>query len=276
MCIRDSLYANHMNQMNIPIFIRMLAINETSEQQYLTILNKSMTIPSQYPQISGSEATVDWFIQQNKAKHEQIEILAYSTIVLHQSPMLIPQYAYHFIYDVNTSKPLTIQFTASTEPFVENPNGSIQKQLPFTGHIRGGFDKSELYYHLNLQMLQNDTIGRVTFGDNKADVFIGGYDPTREQSVLLKGNFGVNYSLKIRHSKPYAVLMMARGGSYKGAFYHQQEIIKVPKSGTLTPFKQAALVTRIYPDSSEMSQLQWIPPAGSSLPIELYFIPLNE
>jgi hypothetical protein len=68
------------------------------------------------------------------------------------------------------------------------------------------------------------------------------------------------------------VMVRARGGSFKGHFKINDGIVLVPASGSLRPADGLFVLARTSGEEEQL-HIEFSPPAGSSLPIDLIFMP---
>ena len=115
---------------------------------------------------------------------------------------------------------------------------------------------------------------RLVIGDGIADSFVNGYDVQRNVATKLSGNYGVVYDITIHNPHNMAVLLMARGGTFKGAFKVNGQFVRVPISGVLAPMDGFVSLGQTSKKDKKLT-IEFIPPAGSSFPLQLVFYPLD-
>ena len=101
------------------------------------------------------------------------------------------------------------------------------------------------------------------------------YRPKVELDVVNGGNYGVVYKIHADKPRKMAVMIMARGGVFKGPFKINGEIIPVPYSGVITAFDGLEVLARTT-GTEDALDIEFTPPAGSAFPIDLIFYPLED
>lgn len=275
------LYANHLNATDENIVLAILATNQTNKSITLKTSRQGEAMPSKYAMLVGSEAAID-FLSVQAADEEQGQVLTVApgeTVVYRQLPALMPQYSINAMYDVEASGKLLLSFVAVNEQAAGHSSLDSQllklPKLAFDGHVRGSFPQSSIVWDVYPRKHSKKTIQRLMIGDGKSDAFIEGYDAQRASQAVLYGNYGVEYEITIHKPGNMAVLMMARGGSFKGAFKVDGQFVRVPASGTVEPLQGFVTIAKTTADQKQTT-IQFIPPAGSSFPIMLVFYPLDE
>ncbi|GIP14674.1 hypothetical protein J40TS1_03160 [Paenibacillus montaniterrae] len=148
-------------------------------------------------------------------------------------------------------------------------------KLSYNGHVRGSFNRSEIVWDVYPSKQGRKRVQRLMIADGSSDPFIQGFDPQRDSVAPLYGNYGAVYNITIHKPGRMAILLMARGGSFKGAFKVNEQFVRVPSSGMLNAFEGFVTLATTKPDDKQLT-LQFMPPAGSSLPIMLVLYPLDK
>lgn len=148
-------------------------------------------------------------------------------------------------------------------------------KLSYNGHVRGSFHYSEIVWDVYPGKQGKKRVQRLMIADGSSDPFIQGFDPQRDSEAALYGNYGAVYNITIHKPGRMALLLMARGGSFKGAFKVNEQFVRVPSSGMLNAFEGFVTLAATKPDDRQLT-LQFMPPAGSSLPIMLVLYPLDK
>ncbi len=271
------LYANHKNGMNQPIQFAILVTNESDSAVELTATNQGEVFPSKFANLNGHQATLEFLFNQTTAR--TLPVGARQTAVFALMPNLFTGQGVNVIYDVETPLNVPLKYTFIAVPASEDFNAwdvtSLQKwaQLPYNGHVRGTFPTAERRIVVAGLQLQKPV--RLTIGDNVADPFIEGVDPTRGIAVKNTGNYGVVYQIRLQSPPPMAIMMYARGGIFKGHFKVGEQLILTPRTGVLTPQDGMFLLARTGAGEAELL-IEFSPPAASSFPIDLVFFPLND
>lgn len=266
---KGRLYANHVNKTGKAMQFAILATNNGTEPVTLKTTNVGEVYPSKYAMLLGSESGVDFLM--NNPINEQFTIQPGETIVYRQFAKFNPEFGINTMHDIETSGEVTITFAADEQASV---NMLSLNKLDYDGHVRGTFDGADINWKLDLTKVGQDKMQRLVIGDGTADPFLTGFDVQRNMEVKATGNYGAVYTITVDNPGNKAILLMARGGAFKGAFKVNGEFVRVPNNGVFTP--QDGYVT-LGQTSSKDSKLtiQFTPPAGSSFPINLIFYPLD-
>lgn len=264
------LYANHVNVMDEQLQFYILARNVTDSDVEFKITNKGEAIPSLYAQLFGQQAALD-FLLQNKS-NPSINIPAGEIAVVAQMPIVYPKQGFNLMYDVQSDGELEYIFVAM-KPGDDMSDLDDYDELEYDRHIRGTFIGSEINMNLDLGAITGAQ--RLTIADGVEDAFLQGYDPLRGEQTTLTGNYGITYHIKLKFPGAMAVLLVPRGGSYKGPVVVNGVPQMVPRSGVLSITDGAQLIARTEGNETELN-IDLIPAAGSSLPFSLIFYPLDK
>lgn len=265
------LYASHMNGTEENMTLSIIAKNMTSEPITITTTNKGEVFPSIYALLIGNRATVDFML--NDPLDERMIIPPGEAFVYKQFPDFYPGQGVNLIYDVETSGEVQFTFAASSNATVTDILN--MPKLPFSGHIRGTFPVSTFNWDIDLSEKGLPEPKVLVFGDGKSDPWQPGYDPLRGIETTAPANYGSVY--KIHSDKPakMAILILAKGGAFKGSFKVNGEIRNVPESGVLTAFDGMYILAKTT-GKEESLDIEFSPPAGSFFPVSMIFYPLDE
>jgi len=265
------LYASHMNGTDELLEFSIIARNMTDKSVTITTTNKGEVFPSIYALLIGNRATVDFML--NDPLNEQMVIPPGETFVYKKFPDFYPGQGVNVIYDVETSGEVEFTFAAAAQASAS----AILKlpKLPFNGHIRGTFPITTFNWDIDVSEQGLESPKVLIFGDGKSAPFQLGYDPLRDVETKDSGNYGGVY--KIHSDKPgrMAIMILARGGPFKGAFKINGEIRNVPESGVLTAFDGMRILAKTT-GKEESLDIEFSPPAGSAFPITMIFYPLDD
>ena len=265
------LYASHMNGTEENITLAIVARNMTNEPVTITTTNKGEVFPSIYALLIGNRATVDFML--NDPLDEKMVIPPGEAFVYKQFPDFYPGQGVNVIYDVETTGKVEFTFAASSNATVSEM--LELPKLPFAGHIRGTFPITTFNWDIDVSEKGLEKPKMLIFGDGKTDPFQPGFDPLRGIETVAPGNYGSVY--KIHSDKPakMAIMILARGGAFKGSFKINGEIRNVPESGVLTAFDGMRILAKTT-GKEESLDIEFSPPAGSAFPISMIFYPLDE
>lgn len=264
------LYADHINGTPNKMTFAIFATNNTDKPITIKTTNKGEVYPSVYANLIGSEASVDFLL--NNVYTDTMTVPPKASYVYAKLPDFYPGQGVNLFYDVETDGELQMSFIATEKMLTP----TIVKELPllaFNGHVRGTFPVSEIEWKIDATSFTKAS--RLTIGDNKTDPFVKGYDVMRKQVVENGGNYGVVYKIHADKPRKMAVMIMARGGVFKGPFKINGEIIPVPYSGVITAFDGLVVLARTT-GTEDALDIEFTPPAGSAFPIDLIFYPLDE
>lgn len=179
------------------------------------------------------------------------------------------------IYDIKneTKYPLELSFVvAKNGEDIISIYGSL-KELEKDGiHIRGTFPNANIKLEVDLIA---DKVNRLVLADNDG---IDGWDAVviegdenednGEQTLTNSGNFGVIYDITLNSNSQMAMLIAARGGTLVGAIKLNDQ----DKSFEVAiDIEKVVMLGILKADSQNI--LQFMPPAASSMPVNLIFIP---
>ncbi|CAM3699874.1 stalk domain-containing protein [Marinicrinis lubricantis] len=264
------LYANHLNGMEEQADFYIFAKNVSDHNVTVKTTNKGEVYPSLYAQLFGQHAAMD-FLLDNKTENS-FTLAPGETAVYVKMPRMYPAQGFNVLYDVESDGAVEYIF-AALRPGDDADELSLYPDLPYVKHIRGTFTGSEV--NMKLSMPDKSRPQRLTIGDGKLDTFMTGYDPMRGIETSLMGNYGVIYNIELENPGNMAVLIMPRGGNYKGPVVVNGIPQMVPKSGVLSVYDGAQLIARTT-EADEKISIQLTPAAGSSLPVSVIFYPLQD
>lgn len=263
------LYADHINGTPNKLTLAILATNTTDKPVTIKTTNKGEVWPSVYANLIGNEATVDFLM--NDPLNESLTVPPKQTFIYKQFPDFYPGQGVNLFYDVETDGELQFSFVATD--MISQTTLQTLPLLPFTGHVRGTFPVSEVNWKVDATSFTKPS--RLIIGDGKTDPFQPGYDTLRKQQVLNEGNYGVVYKIHADKPRKMAILLLAKGGVFKGPFKINGEIRLVPESGVITAFDGMQILARTT-GTEDSLDIEFSPPAGSAFPIDLIFYPLED
>ena len=136
-------------------------------------------------------------------------------------------------------------------------------------HPRGTFNVLDKNILVDLRNEQENT--KLVIGKGQEE-WITGYDALLQESVLNRGNFGVNYHITITAQEDTAVILNPRGNMFKGAIkWEQDHAYLAPSAGYFPSSNRGAFVGIVK--AGETRTLTYMLPNGSSAPVLFGFIP---
>ncbi|MDQ1911383.1 stalk domain-containing protein [Paenibacillus sp. GD4] len=266
---KGRLYADHINGTKEKVTLAILAKNMTDKPVTIKTTNRGEVWPSVYANLIGSEATVDFLL--NDPLTESLTVPAGQTFTYKQFPEFYPGQGVNLFYDLETDGKVQFSFVATDK--VTSDTLQRLPLLAFNGHVRGSFPVSQVNWTIDATNF--DKASRLIIGDGKEDPFVSGYDPMRKQNVLNEGNYGVVYKIHADKPRKMAVMILPKGGVFKGPFKINGDIRLVPESGVMTAFDGMQILARTTGKEDSLD-IEFSPPAGSAFPIDLIFYPLDE
>ncbi|MVP01253.1 copper amine oxidase N-terminal domain-containing protein [Paenibacillus lutrae] len=266
---KSRLYVDHINGTDKKMTFAILATNTTDKPITVKTTNKGEVWPSVYANLIGSEASVDFLL--GNTYNEKMTIPPKDTLVYRQLPDFYPGYGVNLFYDLETDGDVQFSFVATEELSAETLSQS--KHLAFNGHVRGTFDVSEIKWDIDGTSFTKPS--RLIIGDGKTDPFVDGYDVMRKENVKNGGNYGVVYKIHADKPRKMAIMLLARGGVFKGPIKINGEIQSIPYSGVITAFDGMQILHRTTGNEKSLD-IEFTPPAGSAFPVDLIFYPLED
>lgn len=265
------LYADHVNGMEEKVQFVILATNNSNKEVTVKTTNKGEVYPSIYANIIGHEASVDFLL--NDPVDEKLVIPPGQSRVYVQMPEFLPGQGVNVFYDVDTGDD-EVTFSFIAMDLIATPVSTyFYKPLPYEGHVRGTFPVSEVRWAVDASSFTAPS--RLIIGDGTTDPFVKGYDVFRNEQVKNEGNYGVVYKIHAANPRKMVVLLLARGGNFKGPVKINGEFVMVPPSGVLTAFDGLQILARTKGTEKSLD-IEFTPPAGSAFPVDLIFYPLKD
>ncbi|QGQ97892.1 copper amine oxidase N-terminal domain-containing protein [Paenibacillus psychroresistens] len=265
------LYADHMNGTKDKIRFNIQVRNLTDQPVTLRTTNKGEVTPSVYANLIGHVASVD-FLMHNTPTVAPLVIAPGQTAVYSQMPDLYPGQGINLFYDVETDGQLQVAFVASLASSLPVSPFDTTKYLEFDGHLRGTFPSADKRWDVDLSTFREPS--RLSIGDGKEDAYVRGYDVQRQMEVDDMGNYGTIYTIHSDKPRKMAVMLIAKGGPFKGPFVINGQFMMAPASGVISAFQSIQILARTT-GTEESFDLVFTPPAGSAFPIDLIFYPLD-
>jgi PKD repeat protein len=264
------LYANHINSMEHPMKLAVIATNEGTLPVTIRTTRQGEVYPSIYANLIGYQASVDFLVGDVTKKDVLVkpgESAAYAVL-----PNFMPGQGVNLMYDVETDGEVTFSFASMM------PNDPIEAvvaypELAYDRHVRGSFPVSNVQWEVDAKAVTGAK--KISIGDNVSDVFVRGYDSFRKEFVSNFGNYGVTYHIRIMNPEKAAIVLLARGGIYKGPVKINGEMILAPVSGVITAYDGVFMLHRTN-GTEPYVDIELTPPAGSYLPIDLVMYPLSK
>ncbi|MDQ7790770.1 MAG: stalk domain-containing protein [Clostridia bacterium] len=266
---------HHLNRSPWPIRIHALAHNPSSSPITVRITRQGLGGPSADILHLGRVHLTKFFSIQSE---QVITVPAGKTVNLLSSlsaAQMAPNACLSGMWDLEVSAPLT--FTFASLKAEDDPLEHVDRLpvLPADGmHIRGTFPVADR--ELLFDVLPAGERGRIVLADSQLDPPETGIDAMTGQPVQNLGNYGVVYTLVLsRLPDDTAILLNPRGGNFCGAVRIGQQVVQVPTSGYAPPHRHAVVLYR-NEDGPHRITVDFSPPSGSYLPVNILLLPIPE
>ncbi len=262
---QNRLYYHHLNGTNGNIQIYLLAVNQGEEPVDLKVNRWGVAGPAD--PLAVGRAAAYRFLDFSSIDAKNIKLLPGEEVVLNEgnAPVVYPGRTVHGIFSVDASQDVLFVVAA-----VKNSKQLDQYEklrvLPRDGkHIRGTYLRGNRNMLVKLGQREPS---RLVIADGNEDRFLYGKDG--EEIYRNKGNYGLIYRVTVRSEFRAGVLFSPRGGVFAGAGAWEGDAFNLPNRGVMQP-GGLAMIGVIEPGQEKV--LEFIPPAGSYLPVNLIFIP---
>jgi len=264
---------HHANGTNQVKSVYLLAINNGSEPVRLKVNRQGMAGPAD-PMAVGRLAAYN-FLGFNQSNAYFLELQPGEKIILNKDAgnQLKPGQTVHGMFDVSSDSYITFAVIAVGKQDPINDYETLSVLPREQTHTRGTFQLPSRNMTVKIPNL-NYQSSRIVIADGKDDMFLYGKDLTSGQNVLYTrnvGNYGVVYSIIVESEQRVALLLNPRGGIFAGAGSWDGQPFNIPNKGILQPAKEGALLGILEPGKRKV--LEFIPPAGSYLPVNIICIP---
>ncbi len=261
----NRLYYHHINGTNKAIKIYLLAVNQGAQPVTLEVRRWGTAGPAD--PLAVGRAAAYRFLNSKLSNTQYLEVQPGEKVVINKEALndVEPGQTIHGIFGVNASDDLQFTVVAVSSPEqLDKLEG--KPLLSHDGkHTRGTFLRANRNVTMRLNIKKP---ARLVVADGEGDLFLYGKDG--EQLTRNKGNYGLIYRIAIRTEFPVGVLFSARGGVFAGAGNWDGQAFNLPNQGLLQP-KGGCMIGVVEPGEEKV--LEFIPPAGSYLPVNLIFIP---
>ncbi|TDF99699.1 copper amine oxidase N-terminal domain-containing protein [Paenibacillus piri] len=264
------LYADHVNGMKEKVQFAIVARNANMETPVrITTTRQGEVNPSIYANLIGNEASIEFL--QSRMTPETMVLQPGQTAFYKKMPEFYPGQGMNVIYDVETDGDVYFSFVAM-DAGADVDSIGMYRQLDFAGHVRGTFSGSDISWNVDASSLSKPS--SLGIGDVATDAFVTGHDLFMKKESLNLGNYGVVYSIHINKPRKMAVLLLPRGGVFRGPFEVNGKIVQAPPSGIMNDYQGYTILART--DGTEPSlDIEFTPAAGSAFPVDLIFYPLD-
>ncbi|PZE21763.1 copper amine oxidase N-terminal domain-containing protein [Paenibacillus xerothermodurans] len=264
------LYADHVNGMKEKVQFAIVVRNPNPDKSVtIKTTRHGEVYPSIYANLIGNEASVEFL--QGEQKPDTMVVGPMQTAYYKKMPEFFPGQGMNVIYDVETDGEVYFSFVAMDAGAGLDSIGSYP-QLEYNGHVRGTFDSSDVTW--NVYASSFDQPSSLAIGDGITDTFVTGTDFFMKKDSLNLGNYGVVYNIHIDNPRKMAILLLPRGGVFRGPFEIDGKIVLAPPSGIMMDYQGYTILART--DGTEPAlDIEFTPPAGSAFPVDVIFYPLE-
>jgi len=262
---QNRLYYHHINGTNKTKYIYLLAVNQGSRPVKLTLQKWGTAGPAD--PMSVGRAAAYRYLDFDPIGAKFMEIQPGERVILNNglSNAAAPGQTVHGIFDVKAYDDILF-LVAAVDDRRSVDNYKELHELPTEdNHIRGTFSRAKRSL---LVSLKEKEPARLIVADGEDDSFMYGKDVQLLRKN--KGNYGLVYRITIKSKYRVGVLFSARGGVFGGAGAWNGEAFNLPNRGILQA-REGCMIGVVEPGQEKV--LEFIPPAGSYLPVNLIFIP---
>jgi len=261
----NRLYYHQINGTDQTKYIYLLAVNQGTEPIRLTLQKWGTAGPAD-PMAVGRAAAYR-YLDFNPAGAKFLELEPGEKAILNNglSDVVPPGQTVHGIFDINAHDDLLFLVAAVDDPNTIDNYEELNVLPSDDNHIRGTFSRANRSVLVSLEGIEP---ARLLVADGEDDSFMLGKDVRLLRKN--KGNYGLTYKITIKSKHRVAVLFSARGGVFGGAGAWNGEAFNLPNRGILQA-REGCMIGVVEPGQEHV--LEFVPPAGSYLPVNLIFIP---
>lgn len=267
------LYGDHVNETGRKMKLGIIVRNPSPDRTVtIKTTREGEVYPSIYANLIGNEATVEFLQGERPQGNDTMTLKPYETAYYRVMPNFYPGQGMNVIYDVETDGDVFFSF-AAMEPEDGLDTIGIYPQLPFSGNVRGTFTTSDVIWNIDASDLKKPS--SFAIADGTSDPFVTGTDFALQQKADNIGNYGVEYKIHINHPPKMAVLMLPRGGVFRGPFLVNGRIVQAPPSGIMMDYSGYSILARTE-GTEEGLDIAFSPAAGSAFPIDIILYPIPD
>ncbi|MFZ5900967.1 copper amine oxidase N-terminal domain-containing protein [Desulforudis sp. DRI-14] len=266
------VFVHHINQAASEMQVWLIARNTGSSPVEITVSRRGLGGPSSAILQTGRQYLTRYFAD-NQPSSTSINPGEAVPILSDLLPPMKPGSCVSAMADLDLSGPVELSFVALA------PGKNLVEQsanlapLPRDGHIRGTFGGADR------EIVVSERLGRerlrMVFGDPAQDAPAAGIDALTGETAVNHGNYGVVYTVTLeRIYRDLALVMNARGGNFCGALVVNGSPVPVPAESFLPPANAAVIIERV--SQGDETVLEFSPPSGSFLPVNLLLLPMPQ
>lgn len=284
------MYFYHVNQSNIPRKIVVVAYNPEDSDQEVILKNCQYAQPSTEYYEVGKELSMLYYEGNNTVNKVTVPAHGYALLGNRlDNVKVLPDQLFSGIVDIEL--PTAMYVSSMILPFTDNPLLFVRKQLYLPSdsvQLRGTFWGKDRYISTLIPYSSLDGIGYIRLAGDVLDRFLVGHDAMDNRVSKNVGNYGVNYTIRLR-TKGTGNLHLyfnPMGGEYAGVMdlsytdAQQKEvrkIIELPSDrlsmGKDNPYAMQYLDT--VPAGTDVI-MHMMPPGAANLPVRIIVVPDKE
>lgn len=281
------MYFYHVNQGHSPRKIVVMAYNPTGSVVDVVLKGYQYTRPSTSYYTVGKELSTIYYEGYATISKIPVEPYGYALLGSRLNDVsILPDQLFSGIVDMELPVPMYI--SAVILPVQADPVAFVQKQIYLpsdAAKLRGTFRGKDRYLSTLIPYSPNDGTGYVKIADGIADRFLQGRDVMDNRISENTGNYGVNYTIRLRTKGVGNIYMYfnPQGGEYAGVaelIYTNQKngddrkIVELP-SKTLSMGQNDPFAMQ-YIDSFKAGSdviVHIMPPGAANLPVRIVLVP---
>lgn len=285
------LYFYHVNQSQVPKKIVVMAYNPTEEPVEVVVKDYQYARPSQSYYNVGKELSTMYYEGLNTIHKVSVQPHNYALLGKRLDKVVVqPEDLFSGIVDF--SLPTEMYVSSVIMPIAADPQNFIRQQIYLPSdavQLRGTFHGMNRDLHNLVSFTSTDGIGYVKIADGLEDRFLVGRDVMDNRVSENVGNYGVDYSIRLR-TKGQGDLHLyfnPQGGEYAGVAeviypdgrngdgknIDDKKIVELPRNklsmGSNDPYAME------YIDSFKAGAtviVHLMPPGAANLPVRLLVV----
>ena len=264
---RIRVVAYHVNGLGRPARLLLLARNMDEQSAPLTVLRQGRAVTQQPDPVIGQQTLLRYFVSGPRPPRT---LGGGEQSMLFDSGLLAPGSVVSLLLDLESRA--TLELSVMILGQGERPDGGLPILPADAFHQRGTFLGADRTLSVELPA-DAGTPFRLTIG-GAGDPPLEGRDALTGNPQVLKGNYGVLYSIQVAGAAGRLLAASPRGGAYRGTALLQgggrtSQVLIGQGRALKVPASPAAL----WQIRSPEFRLQIVPANGSSLPLALLFYP---
>lgn len=284
------MYFYHVNQDNMPRKIVVIAYNPKDTDEVVAVKNCQFAQPSKEYYEVGKELSMLYY--EGNATVHKVTVPAHGYALLGErldTVKVMPDELFSGIVDMEL--PTDMYVSSMILPYRDNPLVFVRKQLYLPSdsvQLRGTFQGKERYLSTVIPYFAKDGMSYIRLADDVADKFVVGRDVMDNRVSKNVGNYGVNYTIRMR-TKGTGNLHLyfnTMGGEYAGVMdlayttrdkKEVRKIVEIPTGrlsmGNSDPYAMQYIDS--VPAGADIT-IHMMPPGAANLPVRLIVVPDKE